>query len=262
MIKGVRVNLAAAICWENYMPLLRQALYAQNVNLYLAPTADGRDTWLPLMRTVACEGRCFVVSSNMAVRPDGSSSATAAAVNDDEEKKGDADVHAPRARRDSCLTEEGLEIALPEGKGGAGAGAGSGSSSSSTGISPQRKRRKSVIVEDGNEIVLCCDDDDNDDAADVANGVRKTNGTSKSTAAKAGLRSEDWISRGGSCIVGPYGDVLAGPQWEDDESLIYSDVDFEDCIRGRLDIDTAGSYSRNDSFKFSVDGLDLDPLPY
>ncbi|KAF9874551.1 carbon-nitrogen hydrolase [Colletotrichum karsti] len=254
VIKGVRVNLAAAICWENYMPLLRQALYAQNVNLYLAPTADGRDTWLPLMRTVACEGRCFVVSSNMAVRPDGSSSSSAVA-DGDEAEKGDADVYAPRARRNSCLTEEGFEIALPEGK---GSSAGTTTTTSST--SPQRKRRKSVIVEDGNEIVLCCDDDE----PPTTNGV-KTNGTAKSaSAAKSAskLRSEDWISRGGSCIVGPYGDVLAGPQWEDDESLIYSDVDFEDCIRGRLDIDTAGSYSRNDSFKFSVEGLDLDPLPY
>lgn len=44
--------------------------------------------------------------------------------------------------------------------------------------------------------------------------------------------------------MSPFGDVLAGPQWEDDEGIIYADVDFEDCIRGRLDLDTAGSYSR------------------
>jgi nitrilase len=53
-----------------------------------------------------------------------------------------------------------------------------------------------------------------------------------------------FISRGGSSIVSPFGDVLAGPQWEDDEGIIYADVDLEDCVRGRLDLDAAGSYSR------------------
>ncbi|PSR76026.1 carbon-nitrogen hydrolase, partial [Coniella lustricola] len=155
-IRGTRINLAAAICWENYMPLLRQALYAQNVNLILCPTADGREAWAGLVRTIGVEGRCFVVSSNM------------------------------------CQKQK------------------------------DRKRRKS------------------------------TNGN----------HGGAFVSRGGSCITGPFGDILAGPQWEDDEGIIFADVDFRDCIRGRLDSDAGGSYSRNDSFKFSVEGLDLSPLPY
>lgn len=169
-IRGVEVTMAVAICWENYMPLLRQSLYMQNVNLWLAPTADARATWECLMRTVACEGRCFVVSANQCVK-----------------------------------TKD-----LPE------------------------------WITNG--------------SAEVVEG-KLSNGEAP---------REDFASRGGSLIVGPTGEVFKGPLWEVDDgegTLIYADVDFDDCERGRLDFDSAGSYSRNDAFKLTVEGLDLNPPP-
>ena len=62
-------------------------------------------------------------------------------------------------------------------------------------------------------------------------------------------------------IVSPLGEVLAGPVWEQEDELLVADVDFDDCERGRLDFDSGGSYSRMDSFKLSVEGLDLNPPP-
>ncbi|KAJ6029560.1 hypothetical protein N7499_000707 [Penicillium canescens] len=169
-LNGVKLIIAAAICWESFMPLLRQSLYSQNVNIYLAPTADGRDTWLPLMRTIGGEGRTFVLSCNQCVRYN----------------------------------------ELP-----------------------------SWITQQGN--------------------------TSKDI-------PDHYVSRGGSCIVGPLGEVVAEPIWEvctDDadgskiaDGLVISEIDLEDCERGRLDLDVAGSYSRNDAFKLSVEGLDLNPPPF
>lgn len=137
-IKGVHLTLAAAICWENYMPLLRHSLYSQNVNLYLAPTADARDTWAPLMQTVGCEGRCFVLSANQ------------------------------------CF---------------------------------KKQSQPAWIYGEKSE-------------------------------------SEEFVSRGGSCIVSPQGQILQGPLWEDEDGMLTVGVDFDDCLRGRLDLDVAGSYSR------------------
>uniref|UniRef100_A0AC35U9J0 CN hydrolase domain-containing protein n=1 Tax=Rhabditophanes sp. KR3021 TaxID=114890 RepID=A0AC35U9J0_9BILA len=48
-------KFGALICWENYMPL--------GIQLYLAPTVDDRDVWLSTMKTIALEGRCFVLSA-------------------------------------------------------------------------------------------------------------------------------------------------------------------------------------------------------
>ncbi|QIW96174.1 hypothetical protein AMS68_001692 [Peltaster fructicola] len=196
-IGGVRLVMAAAICWENYMPLLRYSLYSQNVNLYLAPTADARDTWLSLMRTVSSEGRAFVLSANQCVRRSHLPSWIT----------GSAPRDADRSRRESIVVrEESHELVLPR-----------------ESLSPRAATTDSTA---------------NDNSKD------------------------DFISRGGSCIIGPLGDVLAEPLWEvEDGGLLVVDADFEDCERGRLDLDVAGSYSRNDAFTLTVEGLDLNPPP-
>jgi nitrilase len=57
-------SIGGLICWENYMPLARMAMYNKGVELYLAPTADARNIWQATLRHIACEGRCFVLGCN------------------------------------------------------------------------------------------------------------------------------------------------------------------------------------------------------
>jgi nitrilase len=236
-IKGVKLCMGSAICWENYMPLLRQSLYSQNVNLWFAPTADARDTWASLMRTVGCEGRCFVVSANQCVK-----------------KK-----HLPE------WISGGKKEEQTSSKGDQGAMARRMSQQGSAG------RRRSTITktEEGHEICLPIPEDmpagTNGDtsaihssaAADVAGPKQQPFAQTQSSSSDG----EEFVSRGGSMIVSPLGSVLSGPIWEEEDELLVAEVDFEDCERGRLDFDSAGSYSRMDSFHLSVDGLDLNPPP-
>lgn len=60
-------RIGGLICWENYMPLARMTLYEQHIQIYLAPTADQRESWQSSIRHIATEGRCFVLSCNQFV---------------------------------------------------------------------------------------------------------------------------------------------------------------------------------------------------
>jgi nitrilase len=139
-------RVGAVICWENYMPLLRTAMYAKGVEVYCALTVDDRDTWLPTVRHIALEGRCFVLSACQYLTR--------------------ADAPADYA-------------------GGYG-----------------------------------------DDPAAV-------------------------LIRGGSCIVGPLGQVLAGPVFGE-EAVLTADLDPDELPRARFDFDPVGHYARPDVFTLSV----------
>jgi len=63
-------KIGALVCWENYMPLARYALYAQGVEIYIAPTYDSGDDWIGTLQHIAREGRCWVVASGVALTTD------------------------------------------------------------------------------------------------------------------------------------------------------------------------------------------------
>jgi nitrilase len=148
-------KIGGLICWENYMPLARMAIYAKGVGIYLAPTADQRDSWQATMRHIALEGRCFVLGCNQYV--------TKQMYPDD---------------------LEGIEelADLPE--------------------------------------VIC---------------------------------------RGGSVIVSPLGEVLAGPLW-DEEGILVAELDLAEVTRGKLDFDVVGHYARSDIFQLIINEKPLKPV--
>ena len=240
MIAGVKLTLAAAICWENYMPLLRFSLYSQNVNLYLAPTADARETWLPLMQTVACESRAYVLSANQ------------------------------------CMKRKHLPYWIT-GKVGSKQDQDDSGEPSASGIAKKSRRSSSIVTktEYNHEITWTCTDPESSTDSTSSdqtamngtipfhlNAVASEDEATETPQPRLESSDEEYVSRGGSCIISPTGAVLAGPLWEvEDGGLLIATVDFEDCERGRLDLDVAGSYGRMDSFELKVAGLDLSPPP-
>ena len=243
-IRGVRVVMAAAICWENYMPLLRYSLYSQNVNLWLAPTADPRPTWAPLMQTVAMEGRCFVVSANQCQRR---GDLPAWITGRESKGRGKKEGEEEQEQEEEVEKKEMANGTAPTTAEGGGGQNGAGPAVAG------RRTSMSARTAHDHEIVWRPKDASGGVVADHA---------SPSASAPAPSDDDEFLSRGGSCIVGPLGDILAGPLWEvpsGDGTLVWAEVDLDDCERGRLDFDAAGSYSRNDAFKMTVEGLDISP---
>lgn len=141
-------KLGSVICWENYMPLLRMAMYSKGIQLYCAPTADNRDSWHASMRHIATEGRCFVLSCNQFVK-------------------------AKDYPKDLCPSDDPEEI----------------------------------------------------------------------------------ISRGGSCIVDPFGKFLVEPHFGS-ETILVTDLDMAEIARGKFDFDVVGHYARPDVFQLLVNERD------
>lgn len=139
-------KIGGLICWENYMPLARMAMYNKGVEIYLAPTADSRDSWNASMQHIAFEGRCYVVGCNQYFT------------------KSDFPQHL-----------------------------------------------QAELAEDRPEV----------------------------------------LSRGGSVIVSPFGEVLAGPLYGE-EGILTADVDHDELVRSRMDFDVTGHYSRDDIFRLKV----------
>ncbi len=144
VVETLSGRVGSAICWENYMPLLRTAMYAKGVQIWCAPTVDDRDIWQASMRHIAYEGRMFLISA--------------------------------------CQYQP---------------------SPAQQGITTEWPKEKTLI-------------------------------------------------RGGSVIISPMGEVLSDPVY-DQEALICAEINLDEIIKARYDLDTTGHYARPDIFQLSVD---------
>lgn len=142
-------RLGGLTCWENYMPLARAAMYAQGIDVYLAPTWDNSDVWVPTLRHIAKEGRVYVIGVNFCLRG--------------------SDVPRDLPGADEMYGGEG-----------------------------------------------------------------------------------DWLARGNTTVVGPDGDVLAGPL-EGEEGIIYAEIDAQRARKARRQFDPVGHYSRSEVLRLVVD---------
>jgi nitrilase len=149
-------RVGTVICWENYMPALRQAMYAQGVELYCAPTADDRPTWVASMTHIALEGRVFVLTACQAIR-----------------------------------------------------------------------------------------------VGDYPGWYQE----------EIGEDPASYLMRGGSAIIAPDGSILAGPVFED-EAILDAEVDLAQIVRGHLDMDAVGHYSRPDVFELRVSTRRQSPVVF
>ena len=61
-------RIGTLLCWENYMPMARYALYAQGIDIHIAPTYDSGESWIGTMQHIAREGGCWVISAGVALR--------------------------------------------------------------------------------------------------------------------------------------------------------------------------------------------------
>ncbi len=139
--------IGGLICWENLMPLARMSMYKKGVSIYLAPTADSRDSWQATMKHIACEGRCFVLGCNQ------------------------------------YLTKSMYPADLPG-------------------------------IEDLDKV-------------------------------------SETLSRGGSVVVDPFGNAIAGPLF-DEEGVLFAELDMDIMAKAKMDFDPIGHYQRPDIFKYKA----------
>jgi len=151
-------RIGCLICWENYMPLARYALYSQGIEIYIAPTYDSGEEWAGTMQHIAREGKCWVLSCGVALE-----------------------------RKDLPKDFPNIDELYPA--------------------------------------------------------------------------DEEWINPGGSLVVSPKGEIVAGPLSKE-KGYIIVDIDVELASSSKRALDVAGHYSRPDVFKLQVDRSRQSPVRF